>query len=615
MTKISKNQSFKQKFNKNINSDNDTISINREYPHVSKYYNFFKETYTEFNKQNSSTSIRKTDLLNKLPYYLKDGKNNKKIINKWGKNVTQVEFEELILTQTCGKKYPNFDYLVIKYDLELDKNHMIVFTKEFPFTKKIKKESLFIWGIFSALKNHPFIGKFYNKLEHRLQSSHESDNIIDNRNKKRYDLEFTKLHLAIEIDEDHTSEKVQENDILKTAILKLNGLCLIRLDFRLIYNGKFIDDNIDINYEMYNSEAYGNFIQELYDKVICSMLKYDKQFFDEYIIELFKKSMSKDLVELEVNINAIKNKISNQSINIKNNREELHNLQKELKYNFDAFKKIKISINDISSESDFKELFMIKNNYNLHDISIDTKIIAFDKIISILKSNPEDIISLKELLNELGIISSFRIESKDIFINWKQLSSIIINYKDDNLKNSLLLYYLTLEQSYEIIIEKIKRYGGYIEGDKKSYNLCFSNEAEKIKNAYEEKYKKILLENQKLNNRIKKLEDDLQDINLHYNKYIDNNIVEGIPLKRCDANIKYNKINNISVCSLEDKIDSSNYIKNVKTNIDEDEIEKMLADIDEEDNVKYLNELDELDKKINTLQVNDCDIDDLDDLE
>src|SRR6476620_6966566 len=224
-------------------------AINDEYPYISEYYIFFKKIYLHF-KYNDY--IEKIKILKDLPHYLNKPNTTKaNIVKNWKEDVTRKDFEELIYTMTSGYDYPSFDYLIIKHDLKLDSNNMIIFTKEFPFNNKIKKEALFIWNILYNIKVHPLLCNFLDIIIHDLQIKCES-HLIKDKKKMKYDLAFPKLNIIVEIDENHRSN-VFKNDVIKNVIANMNGYALFRLNFQRIYR----DNKTKINYKT-NNHNKGN---------------------------------------------------------------------------------------------------------------------------------------------------------------------------------------------------------------------------------------------------------------------------------------------------------------------------------------------------------------------
>src|SRR6476661_848844 len=286
-------------------------TIDKEYPHVSEYYDVFIDIIKHFS---SNKTMNKIELLKIIPAYLNKPNTTKyKLISKWNKNVSQKEFEDVIMTLTTGSDYPSFDYMVIKYDLKIDNNNMIIFTEEFPFNNKIKKEPLFIWSILNSIKNHPLLCNFLDKLKPKLQSNCESDLIASNH-KMEYDIHFPELDIIVEIDENHKSN-VFYNDIVKNIISSMNGYVLFRLDFQKIYcditykDGKRIyygkgeiRDEIANKY-LLNSEYYAEFIKFLTDNICYSLLSRLNSFRENYILYLLDISLNEKIKELEETIN------------------------------------------------------------------------------------------------------------------------------------------------------------------------------------------------------------------------------------------------------------------------------------------------------------------------
>jgi hypothetical protein len=148
------------------------------------------------------------------------------------------DFIKFLKYQTHGGDYVNFDYIIKYYKLELDKNGMIIFTKDFPFDKSINKEALIIWWLLNLLKKNTILVDNGIYLLHTLQNKLET-NILRSNENMRYDLCFKYIKLYIEINEDyHLNINVIEKDIIKKSLTMIKIVKLLIFEFSQIENGQ-----------------------------------------------------------------------------------------------------------------------------------------------------------------------------------------------------------------------------------------------------------------------------------------------------------------------------------------------------------------------------------------
>lgn len=196
------------------------------------------------NEYRKNKSIKKSKLLDNLP---KNLKTNAKMeyINKLGRNITEKEFVGLLLYQTQGADWVNLYYLIKYYNLQLDDNKMIIFTKEFPYSS-IKQEALYIWWIMNYVYSHPLLSKYINtQLSFQMQERLEIG-IFPTSDNFKYDHIFDKIKIALEVNEQHHNTNKQKLiDEKKKSLCKLHGIILMT-----------ISTNDAINYEKHKYNVF-----------------------------------------------------------------------------------------------------------------------------------------------------------------------------------------------------------------------------------------------------------------------------------------------------------------------------------------------------------------------
>lgn len=517
--------------------------------------NTLKNIYNEFQE---NEFMCKEELLEFLPRYLnKPGTTKASYIASLSDEVSEDDFVDLLKIQTLGMDYPSFDYLVLKYDLEFDNNHMIIFTDEFKFDNKIKKEALFIWGILNALSNHELLWPYISIYD--LQASYETEDVHNSR-KKRYDMEFSELQFVIEIDENHRGETTLANDEFKNVLASMNGRMLIRLNFQEIYKDEGVEKGKgeilageNANDYMYNSEYYKKFLELLYDSLINSLLNNNAEFRQKYIFHLFNESLKNQLIILKSSIRSNKKRISNikkkiSTADSKTIREEYNkkivDMQLIQDKNRVSIDKIKFIIEFIKSDQSFLKLFGIKDKYKPKFIG--DKNIPFTEILDVLHIVDEAaILRLKHFMYTNHIISKYYRSNNDIYVSWKELSIIITEFDSDSeLGKVLILYYFELEESYESIIARMLSHSKKIASNEEKYNECMRNENKKISIPLEklisEKDVKILELSEQLAQTKLKLENlssDIKYLNISYNKALKGEFMH----ERSPINIRFNR--------------------------------------------------------------------------
>jgi len=498
------------------------------------YKKFYTKIYEHFK---INKTINKNELISKLPKYLTKPNTTKyNIVKKWKTYVTEKEFINLLMSQTTGADYPSFYYSILKYDLKLDNNNMIIFTKEFPFNNRIKKEALFTWNILYNLKHHSIIGNFIDFINCGLQFKCET-HMIEDKRKLKYDIAFTNLNIIVEIDENHNSTTTINNDLKKSLISEMNGYVLLRLDFQKIYCDKIgkreIKKGDNANEYILNSIYYKEFLEILYDNICCSLLGKNEDFNKKYILYLLELSINQRLVNLnndvEYNLEKIENnnilikKTNNKSLKIKYQDNKIR-YQKILDNNHKAIIDTKNILNLIKDSSGkFIELFKIKDESYKNGGTLGTKNIKIDEIINLLNLDYGDI-DFINFIGYSGIYTRIYDNVKDILLSWKDVSTIIIKYKDSDaiLSNALLSYYFELEESYEFIRKMIIQFNNILVPTQYKYKYCIANEVDKKKQEFISKHKAIKNTCNDLRTELDILKSKYQSINESYIRLLSN---------------------------------------------------------------------------------------------
>lgn len=447
--------------------------------YMSNNVNFFDKIYNGFQKSKSKT-MNKQDMIDIMPKNLTTKAKIKKL-TEFSDEMSEKEFIKFLRMQTDGSDYVNFDYIIRYYGLKTDQNNMIIFTRKFKFDNRIKKEALFIWGILNSIKNDPILGKFRHYITKDLQTKF-TVNLLNNNTGSKFDLCFKELKIAVEIDENHTSDKVINNDEIKSSMMKLNGYNLTRLDFQEINRGSTIVG--DINEIILNNEYYRKFIIEIKRKLLTSLLYKYVDVREYYIMHLYRRTIKNKKITTTNRITEIKKNIIKckeecaKSIDITNYEIQyikLQNLKLINGFNdslYIEFSKILNEINLVNSDvsNDFKNLFDLKNKCKESNY---TNVITFTDIIKLLKINPDKFNGMKLNLCKYGIIEDYDLNYDKILISWKQLSTVINNSNDaQDLQKLLIAYYIEVEESYEKIINMISIHTKSISGSEEDYNIC-----------------------------------------------------------------------------------------------------------------------------------------------
>ena len=474
--------------NSNLTSNQQrSKSTKSSIPLVKKWHSIkLQDIYKSFK---DGCTISKMDMVAALPIILLTEAKKKYIITMPDMvNINKlVKFLEY---QTAGSNYINFDAIREYYNLDFDTNHCLMCTDAYPFSNNIKKEAFFIYNIDNAIKNHPILSQFNSRyLIFETQATFELKHLT-NICKMKWDMCFRSLGIIVEIDENHsTVDKI--NDELKDKITRQNGFTTERLDFQQIYSGNIMSGQ-NINSKMKDSIYYKEFLEKLCNKLINAVLKKYKQARQVYIMHLFKSSLL-DKIDMHT-------EIINENIKAKNiilveletfESEEqyteimirLENMNKNIKLDVDFCKEKQIQLNSLhesTDKSDFITLFKFKDRYRL--TSLTKKLISFKEttdLIDIKKNNHQE---FKEFLNDLRIITDINTLSDDILFNWKELNLILLEFNfNKNLQTLLKLYFIEVQESYEIIINLINEHNKLIIGNEDSYIECMEQAVIKYK--------------------------------------------------------------------------------------------------------------------------------------
>lgn len=432
---------------------------------------FFVDTHNTFM---NNDFIKKEILLEDLPNYLnKKGTTKANFIAKLPNEVTEAMFIELLMMQTEGYEYPTFEYFILKYKLKFDDNHMIIFTDQFPFDKRIKKEALFIWGILNYIRNDPFLGQFKNLIEFECQTKIGSNYVL--AKSKMYDLCFPKLRIVVEIDENHQdannnyrTTELKTNDTLKNAIIRQHGLNMARLNFQAIYEFKReIPNGINVNKYINNSEIYAMFLKDLSEMLKGSLMK------EHYMVRKeFNKFEYRNTLDQQMEI--IDSELAGLQL-----RDKSVITDKKIDIKMTYKGSLQLLINGLES-SEFITLFELKDKSKKAN---GRNVINFTDIKRLMKDINDDVEDFTLFLCYNNMMDNEdNIES--IRVSWKQLCKIIIHYgKKNSLRDLLIAYYLEVEDTYEKIIALMNKYTDQIIGDGMAFSLCF----ERINDVYENK--------------------------------------------------------------------------------------------------------------------------------
>lgn len=345
-------------------------------------------------------------------------------------DITEVMFVKFLRIQTLGADYINYDYLLHYYNIQVDTNYMPIFTETFSFDRQIKKEALFIWSIKRNIENDKHLINFNNLyMELVLQDKLETNDISEIR-KMSFDMHWYLLDIIVEIDENHNTE-VLINDDIKNAIMQQNGINYLRMNFQNIYDTTIITN---INTEIYNNTYYTNFIKSLMDLLLYKLLKKNRDVREYYVMYLFRNSLYKKAEQASALVIKYNNKKTlldthlltlNRERNIQTCLIKIKNNNIDLQTNIKIWQQTNTYINNLFNASNFIALFNYKDRCKLNN----NRVITFTEVISLLNILPENIIDFKQFLLSINVINTMNRTDKNILLNWKQLCFTILNYQ------------------------------------------------------------------------------------------------------------------------------------------------------------------------------------------
>lgn len=393
-------------------------------------------------------------------------------------------------------------------------------------------------------------------------------------------MEISGLQFILEIDENHRTKKVLANDAFKNVLSSMNGSVLIRMNFQRIYkdinhpDGKGeIPAGENANEYMYNSEYYKEFLELLYESLTNALLHNSKEFRQNYIMDLFNRSLKNKVSKIKSStsynskyISAFRKKLEQTDSKSKKVRyqKEINLIENIQNTNSKSLTELIDAIEFIKSDQNFLRLFEIKNTYRPKFVG--DKNIPLGKVLELLDLLDRDSVSeLISFMYKINIISDYYQSNDKIYVSWKDLSEIIIKFEGNlELTNVLILYYLELEESYESIITRMLEHSKKLIPNEDKYRICMENEIKKISGPLNKIVNDLEQEKNKLrkaNSKLEKLSIDFRSIQLSYNKAIDGELGH----ERSPLNIEFNQ-NRLKGVNWLDKYDSDS-----DSNEDEDE--------------------------------------------
>ena len=366
--------------------------------------------------------------------------------------------------------------------------------------KPMRIEFLICWWINHIIQNDNFLQKYLDYIKPSYQT------YIDNR---FYDIEFNKLDIIIEIQEDSSAHEENNNDITKESLIRIRSK-------RIIYFkcSEYYEDNY---------QYLDKFSNDLKKGLIASLLSKDKEIREKYCIYRFM-----NMIEEEKKITNKKSKLS-----YLNRFTEVSSM--------------------ISKMFIWKDKASDANNNNKYVIPIEniqfiTKFTNIDELLEIIDS---------------------KYDSKDGCITWKILNKLInLNSKMKDIdKETILEYLLSVEDIYQEICDLIIFHGNeciknninhfelYDNHTKKKYD----NEISKLKSKYETQLNKLNSELSENNKLIKSMKKSIDKVDKLIDTYIDDkrnskklhnllqfsneitNIKKDIQIDKSFINIKINK--------------------------------------------------------------------------
>lgn len=422
---------------------------------------------------NQNITTDKKALMSTLPECLTKG-SMKKQWTDLPKKITEKQFVENILRHQINTEQSIvFDYLAEYYNLTIDNYGRLEFNEIFPFDNKIKKEAFFKYSIWQFIKKDDMLNQFKNYLKCTSQVKFNLEYMSSAFN-QRFDWCMLVQRLVFEIDENHPNDSPM--DKIKTDTMRLNGFNLIRLNFQNIHKGPILNN---INEEWLSSAYYVEFLKDVKDKIVCSLLKDNRDVREYYIMHLFENSLLEEINDITIYLinNIAEEKECIKCIKNSKNLDEYTNyyneyqtILKETEFNKQSLTHYTNLLDGLYNDDNFLKLFDLKDKCRIAKYKA---VITFNEISEILYIKSKDgKYEFKSFLRKMRVIKTLDILDEDILVSWEQLSIVVIKYKSSIMSKLLTIYYIKIEKSYEHIIECINKHNNSIQGDIDAYNSC-----------------------------------------------------------------------------------------------------------------------------------------------
>lgn len=412
-------------------------------------------------------------------------------INEILDNITEINFVEFLRYQTSGYDHENYYYLDKYFKFAYDKNEMIIFTNEFSFNNRIKKEALFIYWILRLIKTRPLFKKYMPRyLSHSLQKTLEYNNLPLNEN-MRPDICFNEIRMIIEINENHHNDAdVKVKDNIKKSFLRLNGYNLTKLVFNEIYTKQTIKAGTNINSIVLKSKYLTKFKNEFEGLIEGALLRFE-DFREDYLKDIFADSLvlkNKRLTDTIIYTNRTKSDLMNtikfqDKIDIPTYVKQFEDTTQVL-VELNASKvRLQEIVSDVNSSAEVANLFKLKKNSKASKIP---KNITLEQILEVFKiriaeSNPNAIDNFILYMASEGVIR-IGTNHEDIHGDWTDLTQLIHNYPGTlRIKKVLELYHREVENIYDSIIAKMEVYTDSMISNEHYYNIYLAHNNSKIK--------------------------------------------------------------------------------------------------------------------------------------
>ncbi|MGL5936573.1 MAG: hypothetical protein ACRCZI_13245, partial [Cetobacterium sp.] len=363
-------------------------------------------------------------------------------------------FESILRDQTRGIDFSFYYYFIKQYNLSRDNNGMIIFNDDFDFNTSTKKESLFIDAILAAIKKHDLLKNFLHLIEYEFQFSFKRSSSIL-AGKKYYDLAFPKLNIVLEIDEKHTDDQ-KENDEMKDSYAKINDMVIIRVVIEDFAKDRNFEEDI------LNNEIFADKLDEIFDTIIASLFSKHIKVAQRYIVDGCHKSLIKTRDTISKELEKCNKQLQNKSLD-SNDMNYYKNIKIELIEKIDTLNTI-IDKESISTNFGFKKYFELKYNFDNKNELIHIDILKNIKLID----SDQSILEFKKFIYLHDIALEFydnlydynKIQISSLRFTWNELLKITALFKHsvDSIKLMTLYYLLEVEKSFTYIHKKIKMF-------------------------------------------------------------------------------------------------------------------------------------------------------------